>query len=123
MSGIALDCAMLTRCVMICFSSVSWTPSETKCPISISIFARLIAGRLIDYVRKKYGHVAQIITFGTMKARAVVRDVSRVLGVPLSEADKVAKLIPLISGITLDKALETEPELKALTMKINQSGK
>ena len=71
-------------------------------------------GQLIDYVRKKYGHVAQIITFGTMKARAVVRDVSRVLGIPLSEADKVAKLIPADLGMTLDKALETEPELKTL---------
>lgn len=70
-------------------------------------------GRVIDYVRQKYGHVAQIITFGTMKARAVIRDVCRVLAVPLSEADRLAKLIPETLGITLDEALETEPELKS----------
>ncbi|MBN1971997.1 MAG: DNA polymerase III subunit alpha [Sedimentisphaerales bacterium] len=71
-------------------------------------------GRVIEYVRNKYGHVAQIITFGTMKARAVIRDVSRVLGVQLSEADKLAKLVPAALDITLDKAMETEPELKKL---------
>jgi DNA polymerase-3 subunit alpha len=69
-------------------------------------------GRVIDYVRQKYGHVAQIITFGTMKARAVIRDVCRVLAVPLAEADRLAKLVPETLGITLDMALETEPELK-----------
>jgi DNA polymerase-3 subunit alpha len=67
---------------------------------------------VIDYVRKKYGHVAQIITFGTMKAKAVIRDVCRVLGVPLNEADRLAKLVPFSLDMTLDKALETEPELK-----------
>lgn len=67
---------------------------------------------VIDYVRKKYGHVAQIITFGTMKAKAVIRDICRVLGVPLVEADRLAKLVPFSLDMTLDKALETEPELK-----------
>jgi len=67
---------------------------------------------IIDYVRQKYGHVAQIITFGTMKARAVIRDVCRVLAVPLFEADRLAKLIPFSLGMTLDKALKTEPQLK-----------
>lgn len=69
-------------------------------------------GRIIDYVRQKYGHVAQIITFGTMKARAVIRDICRVLDVPLSEADRLAKLVPESLNITLDTALETEPQLK-----------
>ncbi|MHC4567111.1 MAG: DNA polymerase III subunit alpha, partial [Planctomycetota bacterium] len=69
-------------------------------------------GQLIDYVRQKYGHVAQIITFGTMKARAVIRDICRVLGVPLGEADRLAKLVPFSLDMTLDKALQTEPELK-----------
>ena len=69
-------------------------------------------GKIIDYVRRKYGHVAQIITFGTMKARAVIRDICRVLGVPLSEADMLAKLVPESLDITLDKALNTEPRLK-----------
>jgi len=69
-------------------------------------------GQIIDYVRQKYGHVAQIITFGTMKARAVIRDVCRVLGVPLIEADRLAKLVPFSLDMTLEKALGTEPELK-----------
>jgi len=68
--------------------------------------------KVIDYVRQKYGHVAQIITFGTMKARAVIRDVCRVLGVPLPEADRLAKLVPASLDMTLDKALKTEPQLK-----------
>ncbi|MBN2456673.1 MAG: DNA polymerase III subunit alpha [Sedimentisphaerales bacterium] len=68
--------------------------------------------KIIDYVRQKYGHVAQIITFGTMKARAVIRDVCRVLGVALSEADRLAKLVPDSLGMTLEKALKTEPQLR-----------
>jgi DNA polymerase-3 subunit alpha len=67
---------------------------------------------IIEYVRQKYGQVAQIITFGTMKAKAVIRDICRVLGVPLAEADRLAKLVPFSLDMTLDKALETEPELK-----------
>ena len=73
--------------------------------------------RVIQYVRKKYGgdrNVAQIITFGTMKAKAVIRDVGRVMNIPLSEVDKVAKLIPNTINITLKQALEQEPALKAL---------
>ncbi|MBN2018618.1 MAG: DNA polymerase III subunit alpha [Sedimentisphaerales bacterium] len=69
-------------------------------------------GRIIDYVRQKYGQVAQIITFGTMKARAVIRDICRVLNVPLTEADRLAKLVPETLNMTLDAALETEPQLK-----------
>lgn len=68
--------------------------------------------KVIDYVRKKYGQVAQIITFGTMKARAVIRDVCRVLDVPLREADRLAKLVPADLGMTLEKALQTEPDLQ-----------
>lgn len=67
---------------------------------------------VINYVREKYGHVAQIITFGTLKARAGIRDVARVLEMPLGDADKLAKLIPEELGITLDKALDQEPDLK-----------
>ena len=69
-------------------------------------------GEVISYVRQKYGHVAQIITFGTLKARAAVRDVARVMEVPLVEADKLAKLIPETLHITLDEALTAEPDLK-----------
>jgi DNA polymerase-3 subunit alpha len=68
--------------------------------------------QIIDYVRNKYGHVAQIITFGTLKARAVVRDVGRVMDIPLPEVDRIAKLIPPDLGITLEKALKAEPDLK-----------
>jgi DNA polymerase-3 subunit alpha len=71
-------------------------------------------GDVIEYVRQKYGHVAQIITFGTLKARAAVRDVARVLEYPLAEADRLAKLIPEELGMTLDKALEREPDLRKL---------
>lgn len=70
--------------------------------------------RVIDYVAEKYGRqsVSQIITFGTMAAKAVVRDVGRVLGHPYGFVDKLAKLIPFEIGITLSKALEQEEELK-----------
>lgn len=71
---------------------------------------------VIEYVRQKYGedHVAQIITFGTMAARAAVRDVGRVLGWPVAEVDRIAKLVPAELGITLERALETSPELRGL---------
>ena len=68
--------------------------------------------KLLEYVSKKYGYVAQIITMGTMKAKAVIRDVCRVKNIPLSESDRLAKLIPDSLGITLDKAINIEPELK-----------
>ncbi|WP_145319566.1 DNA polymerase III subunit alpha [Paenibacillus xylanexedens] len=71
---------------------------------------------VIDYVAHKYGkaHVAQIITFGTMAARAAVRDVGRALNVPYGEVDKAAKLIPAQLGINIERAMEATPELKAL---------
>ncbi|MDE2137090.1 MAG: DNA polymerase III subunit alpha [Gammaproteobacteria bacterium] len=72
--------------------------------------------RVIEYVAGKYGRerVSQIITYGTMAAKAVVRDVGRVLGMPYGYVDRIAKLIPFELGITLDAALEKEPELKRL---------
>ena len=71
---------------------------------------------VIDYVGEKYGegHVAQIITFGTMAAKAVVRDVARVLRVPYADADRLAKLIPNVLKITLSEAIQMNAELKAL---------
>jgi len=70
--------------------------------------------RVIDYVAEKYGRqsVSQIITFGTMAAKAVVRDVGRVLSHPYGFVDKIAKLIPFEIGITLQKAMQDEEELK-----------
>jgi DNA polymerase-3 subunit alpha len=69
---------------------------------------------IIDYVRQKYGHVAQIITFGTLKARAAIRDVGRVHNIPLDQVDKVCKLVGESLGMTIDKALQQEPELRQL---------
>ncbi len=70
--------------------------------------------KVIEYVRNKYGHVAQIITFGTLAAKAVCKDVGRVMGVPLAEVDKLTKLIPGTPGMTLKKALDGVPDLKDL---------
>ncbi|MBX5463159.1 MAG: DNA polymerase III subunit alpha, partial [Steroidobacteraceae bacterium] len=72
--------------------------------------------RVIRYVAEKYGRerVSQIITYGTMAAKAVVRDVGRVLGMSYGFVDRIAKLIPFELGITLDDALAKEPELKRL---------
>jgi DNA polymerase-3 subunit alpha len=72
--------------------------------------------RVIDYVAECYGRdkVSQIITYGSMAAKAVVRDVGRVLGHPYGFNDRIAKLIPFEIGITLDKALEQEPALAEL---------
>lgn len=71
---------------------------------------------VIDYVARKYGadHVSQIITFGTMKAKAVVRDVGRVLGMSYAAVDQVAKAIPFALDMTLTKAMEISPQLKQM---------
>ena len=71
---------------------------------------------VIDYVTKKYGreNVAQIITFGTMQARAVLRDVGRVMAIAYADVDRIAKMIPAELDMTLKKALESEPELNNL---------
>ena len=71
---------------------------------------------VIDYVSKKYGHdhVSQIITFGTMSARMVIRDVARVLDVPYADADRLAKMIPNALHITIKQALEQNKELATL---------
>ncbi|MBW2108142.1 MAG: hypothetical protein JRI36_05675, partial [Deltaproteobacteria bacterium] len=78
-----------------------------------------IQGRdaVFKYLVERYGgtdYVAQIITFGKMQARAVVRDVGRALDIPLREVDAIAKLIPDVANITLDSALAKEPKLKAM---------
>lgn len=72
--------------------------------------------KVIEYVAQKYGrdHVSQIITFGTMSAKSVIRDVGRVLDVSYNEVDKIAKMIPFEIHITLEKALEENRELKNL---------
>ncbi|HLZ50870.1 MAG TPA: DNA polymerase III subunit alpha [Candidatus Acidoferrum sp.] len=72
-------------------------------------------GEVIEYVTQKYGreNVAQIITFGTMAAKAAVKDVGRAMDIPYGEVDRLAKLIPTTLGITLDTALAESPQLKA----------
>lgn len=76
-------------------------------------------GEVIDYVIQKYGegNVAQIITFGTMAARGVIRDVGRVMNLPYADVDKIAKLVPVDPNMTLEIALEREPELDNLYKK------
>ncbi|OGX39220.1 MAG: DNA polymerase III subunit alpha [Omnitrophica WOR_2 bacterium RIFCSPHIGHO2_02_FULL_52_10] len=73
-------------------------------------------GEVIDYVTQKYGkeNVAQIITFGTMQARAAIRDVGRVMGASYGDVDRIAKLVPAELGITLDEAMSKEPQLEKL---------
>lgn len=69
--------------------------------------------RVIEYIINKYGadRVAQIITFGTMAARAAIRDVGRVLDIPYGDVDRIAKMVPAELGVTIDRALEISPEL------------
>lgn len=73
-------------------------------------------GEVIQYVTQKYGvhNVAQIVTYGSLKARACIKDVGRVLNIPYGEMDKIAKLVPETLGITLADALKEEPKLKTL---------
>ncbi len=75
--------------------------------------------KVIEYVREKYGagNVAQIITFGTMQAKGVIRDVGRALNMPYGEVDKIAKLVPGVLNISLKEALQQEPKLRELVEK------
>ena len=88
---------------------------ERVSPPDIDIdFCQQRRGEVIEYVRQKYGNraVSQIITFGTMGAKSVVRDVGRVLGYSYGDGDRIAKMIPLDLGMTLKKAAEKNPDLK-----------
>jgi len=89
-------------------------PERVSLPDIDIDFCERRRGEVIDYVTQKYGreNVAQIITFGTMKARAVIRDVGRSLDIPFADVDRVAKLIPPTLDMTLDKALDEVPQLK-----------
>src|ERR1700704_3815434 len=77
-------------------------------------FCEARRGEVLEYVRQKYGErrVAQIITFGKLKAKSVVRDVGRVMGLPYAAADRIARMIPNELNITLDSAADKNPELK-----------
>ena len=91
-------------------------PERVSMPDFDVDFCYVRRGEVIDYVISKYGadHVAQIVTFGTMAARAAVRDVGRVMGMPYNSVDRVAKLIPNELGITIEKAMAQSPDLKSL---------
>src|SRR5207247_2855605 len=77
-------------------------------------FCEARRSEVLEYVRQKYGErrVAQIITFGKLKAKSVVRDVGRVMGMPYRDADRIARMIPNELNITRDSAAEKNPELK-----------
>ncbi len=94
-------------------------PERVSLPDIDIDFCERRRGEVIEYVTRKYGreNVAQIITFGTMKAKAVVRDVARVMDLPFAEADRVAKLVPAVLDMTLEKAVEESPGLKELEQK------
>ena len=89
-------------------------PERVSMPDFDIDFADDRRGEMIDYVVQKYGedHVAQIVTFGTMAARAAIRDVGRVMGMPYAAVDTVAKLVPNELHITLEKALKTSRALR-----------
>ncbi len=90
-------------------------PDRVSMPDFDIDFCQYRRGEVIDYVRNKYGgapHVAQIITYGSMKAKGAIRDVGRALDIPFSEVDKIAKLVPEALKMTIDKALDEEPRLQ-----------
>jgi DNA polymerase-3 subunit alpha len=92
-------------------------PERVSMPDIDIDFAYETRQKVIDYVVAKYGResVSQIITFGTMAARAVVRDVGRALGMTYADVDRVAKMVPADLGMTLPRALELVPDLKSLS--------
>ena len=91
-------------------------PERVSMPDIDSDFCYERRQEVIDYVVKKYGadNVSQIITFGTMAPRMCIRDVGRAMNYSYAEVDKISKMIPTMLGITIDKALELNPELKAI---------
>lgn len=90
-------------------------PERVSMPDIDSDFCYERRQEVIDYVVEKYGekNVSQIITFGTMAARACIRDVGRAMSYTYAEVDRIAKMIPTMLGITIEKALDLNPELKA----------
>jgi DNA polymerase-3 subunit alpha len=91
-------------------------PERKSLPDIDMDFCQRRRGEIIDYVKRKYGEdrVAQIITFGTLSARSVIRDVGRVMNMTFGEVDRIAKLVPEELGVTLDRALAEAPALESL---------
>jgi DNA polymerase-3 subunit alpha len=94
-------------------------PERVSMPDFDIDFCQARREEVIQYVSKKYGesNVGQIITFGSLKAKSVLRDVCRVYGLPYSEGDRIAKLVPDVLNITLKDAIEMEPRLKEMLEK------
>jgi DNA polymerase-3 subunit alpha len=91
-------------------------PERVSMPDFDIDFCQARRDEVIHYVSEKYGqdNVGQIITFGSLKAKSVLRDVARVFGLPFSEGDRIAKLVPEVLNITLKDAIETEPRLREM---------
>ncbi len=91
-------------------------PERVSMPDIDVDFCKDRRSEVISYVTEKYGkdHVAQIITFGTMAAKAAIRDVGRALDFPYAEVDRIAKMVPNTPNITIEETLKVEPQLKAL---------
>jgi DNA polymerase-3 subunit alpha len=116
--SLAAYCIGITNIDPLCYSLLFerfLNPERVSMPDFDIDFCYERRGEVIDYVTRKYGkqRVSQVITFGTLAARASVRDVCRALDVPYAESDRLAKMIPNELKMTLDKALETSPELKS----------
>ena len=94
-------------------------PERVSMPDIDMDFGDTRRGEVVDYVRRKYGddHVAQIVTFGTMAARGVIRDVGRVLNMPYADVDVIAKLVPNTLHITLNDALRLSQAAAATSMR------
>ena len=116
--SLAAYCVGITNIDPICYSLLFerfLNPERVSMPDFDVDFCYERRQEVIDYVNEKYGHdhVAQIITFGTMAARAAIRDVGRVLGMPYAQVDSISKMVPMELKVTLNRALEVSPELKA----------
>lgn len=92
-------------------------PERVSLPDIDTDFCYELRGKVIDYVFERYGadRVAQIATFGTLAAKAAIRDVGRALGLPYGDVDRVARLVPGDPGMTVAKALEASPDLRELS--------
>src|SRR5919198_3243775 len=91
-------------------------PERVSMPDIDIDFDDLRRGEVIEYVKRRYGegNVTQIITFGTMGAKGVVRDVGRALGLAFADVDRIARMVPDGLGMTLERALELSPDLRNL---------
>jgi DNA polymerase-3 subunit alpha len=96
----------------------AFSQSERVSPPDFDIdFCQTRRGEVIEYVKQKYGrdNVAQIITFGSLGPKTAIRDIGRVLEIPLGECDRLAKMIPEVPDMTFEKALRDSPDFRTAT--------